>query len=148
MQQKQCTIDGINYQFSHYSGTKATTLFAKIVKFLGGGLSASSIFEKEVNATTLGILFVQAMASAVNPVEFTEMAKEIVNGSHIDDKGNFRPINYDLDFQGKIGHLFKFIKEMLFFQYNDFLSVVAEATKTTQATATSEDNKAIRTKAL
>ena len=56
-----------------------------------------------------------------------------------------RPIVFDIDFQGKLGHLFRLLKEILSFQYADFLGDLAAITPKIPA---SKKQKTGRIKAL
>lgn len=122
-------IDGVRYSTTQYSGTKGLTLFAKIAKIAGKpiGILVGSGLDAEVKPNMIG-LAVEALTQNLEPEDFVKTIKEILEGTIIYTDGENRPIIFDKDFGGGIGHLFKLLKHVLAFQYSDFLGGIAEIT--------------------
>lgn len=132
-------IDGTRYASTQYSGTKGTELFVKVIKSIGEPLSyimkgAQGGIDSEFNLEMFGSAL-RSFASTAEPKEFTAMMKEILDGTLIFVDNQNRTIQYDVDFSGRIGHMFKVVFHILKFQFSDFLDVVGGLTPANPTTA-------------
>lgn len=133
-------VDGIRYAVTQYSGTKGTEIFIKLVKAVGEPLSfmlkgVQGGLDAEVNMEMFGQAF-RAFSMSADPKEFTFLVKDILDGVLIFDGEENRSIKYDLDFAGKIGHMFKVVWLVVKFQFADFLDVIAGLTPDVRASQT------------
>lgn len=138
-------VDGVTYHATHYSADKGMILLAKIVKLIGAPIAIGmASMDKEASSELLNDA-VNAFTANLIPEEFNKMAKDILAEMSIDAEEGKRPLNYALDFSGRIGHLLKVLKKTLDFQYNDFLAeIVASAPQlVTKKKATAGTIKAI-----
>lgn len=138
-------IDGTRYTLTQYPATTAVKLLVKLTKVIGkpvaiitaAGLDASLSMSLVSEA-------VDALSQNLDPDQFDKMIKEILSGTrfHLED-GKSRELIFDMDFQGRIGHLFKLLKAVLQFQYSDFLGEIAAASSTLSARQTVPHIKAL-----
>lgn len=130
-------VDGTKYQTSHYPTGKAVRLLTKLGKIIGP--SIGSLSQQGMDTQVSGSMIGDALQKLFENIEADEseaLLKEILSGTLIfTDSGN-RVIVFDTDFAGSIGRLFKVAKEILQFQYSDFLAGIAEITPATLANKT------------
>lgn len=126
--QEEKEVDGVRYQMNHYSASKGIRLLAKLLRVAGkpvslvmaGGVDAE--VKPEVIASA-----VEALAFSMEPKDFEDLCKELIEGTFIYDEGKMRSIVFEKDFSGRLGHLFKVLFQILKFQFQDFLGEVAAA---------------------
>lgn len=114
-------LDGSRYSCGQYSATKATKMLAKLAKLVGkpiGMLSAAGE-GAEVTPDLLGAV-IEAVTSQIEPDEFVALVKDILEGVHVVDENGNRPVVFDSDFSGRIGHMMKVVRKVLEFQFSDF----------------------------
>lgn len=120
-------VDDRNYLVTQYMATRGQQLFVRLAKLFGKsvGLIADQTKEKgsflDVDITSV----IESALLNLEPEASTLLIKEILVGTQIHDSNQVREINYDLDFAGRYLHLFKLLKEILAFQYSDFLGGLA-----------------------
>ncbi len=128
-------VDETRYIFTMFTAGTSVRLLAKLAKIVGKplGIIISSGMEAQVTPAMIGDA-IQEMASSASPEEFEQTCKELLRGTKIyRDDGRASDLNFDLDFQGRIGHLSRVLKEMFIFQYSGFLGDRADASTGTPA---------------
>lgn len=138
-------IDGVGYQVSQYSASKALRLLAKLAKVAGKPVAMMTAggMDSDIKPDILAAA-IEALTESASPEEMVSLCKEILDGVYI-----FRPdgqqtaIAFDIDFQGRMGHLFRVLKKVLTFQYADFLGDLAAAAPVAAAKAKPGKIKAV-----
>lgn len=131
------SVDERRYVFTLFTAGKSIRMLSKLAKIVGKPLAliVSSGMESQVTPEMIGSAL-QEMAAAASPEEFEQTCKEFLQGTKIfRDDGRATDLNFDIDFEGRIGHLSRVLKEMFSFQYSDFLGGRAAATPGFPATA-------------
>jgi hypothetical protein len=129
-------IDGENYKVKHFSATRGTRIFARLVKFAGEPvakfLSAGKAIKEndEVAANAVLGQAITALSSRIDENEVEGLIKDILDSVQVIDakSGKLRAVGaeyFDVHFQGRIGHLFKVLGKTVAFQYSDFLGDLA-----------------------
>ncbi len=123
---QELDVDGTRYLSTKYPARYASRLFAKLFKIVGKPLSMLAIGEtKQSEGKDRMDLIggaIDALMGEVDPSNFDRLLTEILEGTTIfDANGSNRKIVFDTDFQGRMFHLMKLAKEVLTFQYGDFL---------------------------
>lgn len=139
-------IDETKYSVTQYSAGKSIKLLASLAKIMGEPLSiiTGGGLDATVGPALIGAA-IKSLASSASPEDIERLAKSILEGVVIyGSEGHGRQINFDLDFAGRIGHLFKVLKAVLAFQYSDFLADLAVVMPETVA----KDKQVNRVKAL
>lgn len=148
--QQDITVDGVKYSVFKYSTTHGLTLLGKIAKIIGEPLSILASMSKgsldtEINADAMGQM-AKSLVQNIQPEDLPNMANEILRGVEIyGQDARRRDVNFDLDFQGKFGHLFKVLKNVLQFQYEDFFGELAVVMPST-VSAMAREVKTIKAK--
>ncbi|NIQ92448.1 MAG: hypothetical protein GWN93_27085 [Deltaproteobacteria bacterium] len=123
---KEFEVDGVKYKTTHLPATTANKLLIKLSKVLTPGLMAlaSANQDGEVTLDLIGNLLTQ-MLSVTDENEVDENIKTLLSTTQmIDGSGAIRPIQFDTDFAGRLGHMYKVLKEVLDFQYSDFFAEI------------------------
>ncbi len=111
-----------DYTIRMFSATRASRLFAKLVKLLGGPL-ALMVDEKEAGreGEMLSKALV-ALGANLKEDEFELLLKELMNGVLYENQ----PLDsiFDKHFDSGIGNAFLLAGEVIKFNYKDFLSVL------------------------
>lgn len=124
---EQVNLDGVTYSITQYPATRGQQLLVKLMKVFGKSLGLLADQAKGgVDLMSLEVTSViEALVANLEPEESTALIKEILTGTQVHDGGHIREINFDLDFAGRYLHLGKLLKEVLVFQYGDFLGGLA-----------------------
>ena len=124
---KDFELDGMQYKSTQYGATKGIKLLTKLSKLfakpiavlsVGGGLDAK-LTPDLIGSALDGVL------TELNEDEFDLLIKRVLETTQTQNNDTWVPITgnyFDVHFAGKYGHMFKLLKEVLGFQYNDFLS--------------------------
>lgn len=119
-------VDGQTYQIEQFGPTKAIKVLTKLVKIVGeplalaiGGAGLSKEAQAEIFGKAIG-----AISTRINEEEVVGMLKTLAESCLKGDQG--AKINFELDFAGKLGHLFKLCKAVLEVQYGDFLGELVD----------------------
>jgi len=122
-------LDGVQYSCGQYSTSKAVKILAKLSKLIGKPIGILSAMNEEAQVTPelLGSA-IEAFLAQVEPDDFVLMVKEILEGVHVNDGAQNRQVIFDVDFQGKVGHLLRLVRKVLEFQYADFFGDLATIT--------------------
>ncbi len=134
--EEQFNIDGENYKVRHFSATRGTRIFARLVKFAGEPvakfLSAGKAIKENDEAAANAVLgqAISALSSRIDENEVELLIKDILESVQVIDakSGQLRGVGaeyFDVHFQGRIGHLFKVLGKTVAFQYSDFLGGLA-----------------------
>lgn len=133
---EQFSIDGQNYKVRHFSATRGTRIFARLVKFAGDPvakfLSAGKALKENDDMAANAVLgqAISALSSRIDENEVETLIKDILESVQVIDakSGQLRGVGaeyFDVHFQGRIGHLFKVLGKTVAFQYSDFLGDLA-----------------------
>jgi len=132
----QFEIDGEIYQVKHFSATRGTKIFARLVKFAGEPiakfLSAGKAVKESDDLVANAVLAqaISALSVRIDENEIETLIKDILDSVQVIDSksGKLRSVGneyFDVHFQGRIGHMFKVIGKTVAFQYSDFLGGLA-----------------------
>lgn len=137
IQTVQKKVDGKTYQITHYQTDPAMILLARIEKVFGKsiGLLVDASLKTHGDSLMDGLLSGQVQLSVlfdsllekISPEEVPVFAREILSTTKIQEKGSFNDIIFETEFAGAQKHLFKLLKEVLAFQYADFLEGLVAA---------------------
>jgi hypothetical protein len=109
-------INGHNYQCTQFSASKGLKMLHRLGKILGPSLSSLAGMNSEnLQADMLGSAIGSLFANC-SEAEFETTVKELLTTTTIDG----RAINFDLDFAGDLGSLFKLLAFVLKVQYGNF----------------------------
>jgi len=114
------TVDGETYQIEQFATTKALNVLSDLVKIVGEPLAlavSGSTLSSEEQSRILGMA-VSAMAQRMDKNTVVALVKTLIESCL---KGEGAKINFELEFQGKLGHLFKLVYAVLEVQYGSFL---------------------------
>lgn len=120
---KQITVGENQYTIKMFSPTRATKLFAKLVKLMGAPLALMADGKKE--DAQLGEMLSKAMmalAQNLDEDQFDVLLKELLAGAVYENQ----PLDtiYDKHFSGGIMNAFLLAGEVIKYNYKDFLSVL------------------------
>lgn len=142
-EKKEFSVDGIRFESNQFGGVKGNLIFAKLLKLIGEPIAAvTGKSKKEVDNVIQ--YAVSALSENLEPDQFCDLVNLLLSETFIYTESEFRRINIDEDFAGKILLQLKVIKEVLAFNYSDFLAVVAFNTTETESKATQKTVKAIK----
>lgn len=128
-------IDGVKYAGNQFAPSKALRIFARLVRIAGKPVAAllgedfSSLkIDKELVAKVLGAklnlpALVESIAEVADPDEIDSLTKALTEGLIVYVDGKSRDVSFEIDFQGRIGHLFKVIGKVLVNQFADVFGV-------------------------
>ncbi len=129
------------YQTTQYPATKGLKLLTRLSKIVGKplGMFASRLDEK-ATPDLIGNA-IEAMLAQVDEEIVVKLVDDILSSTQIIENSTYRPINFNIDFAGSYGHLFKVIKEILSFQYSDFFGELADASAILRQDSTKPSTK-------
>ena len=124
-------------QIKQYGAEEGLVLLAKLEKLFGKpfGMILDALVKKFREDESAGILdlelslseLMDTLLAKVEPEQIPSLAKEILGTTKIREEGVFREILFKTDFAGKYKQLFQVLKEVLLYQYADFLPDLAAA---------------------
>lgn len=114
--QKIVHIGDETYVINPFLTTKGLRVKAKLVKYLGSSLSAALSAEDEGTVVDL----IAGVFAEITEDQYVELLKEILSNV---TKNNMS-IDFDKEFALNYGNLFKLVKEVLEFNYNDLFSLL------------------------
>lgn len=114
--QKIINIDDDTYVINAFLASKGLRIKAKLIKYAGTSLSDALGAEDESTIIDL----ISKVFTDMTEDQYVELVKEIMSGV---TKNNMA-IDFDKEFQLNYGNLFKMIKEVLQFNYNDLFSLL------------------------
>lgn len=125
-------VDGKRYVTTQYSAGKGLSLLTRLAKVVGRplGMIVLGKIEKEgKDASDFDSVFtpeifgaiIESVAGQIDEGDVVVFVQDILCTTEIiQDDGKRRKIEFNIDFAGAYGHLFRLIKEVLAFQYGDF----------------------------
>lgn len=125
-------VGGVRYIGNQYPAATGIKIFARLVRLAGKPVAAllgedfsalqidGSIFSKLVEKKLNAAKMIEAVAEVADPHELESICKELLSGLEIVQDGRKRSIAFDIDFQGRIGHLFKVLGMVIKNQFADF----------------------------
>lgn len=122
-------VDGVKYATTQYPATKGLKLLTRLSKIIGkpmGVLTATGGLDAEVTPDLIGSA-IEALTSQIDEEIVDKIVKDALVSTEVLGEEGRRPLNFDIDFAGRYGHLFKVLKEVLAFQYGDFFDGVVGA---------------------
>lgn len=114
--QKIVHIGDETYVINPFLTTKGLRVKAKLVKYLGSSLSAALSAEDEGTVVDL----IAGVFAEITEDQYVELIKEILSNV---TKNNMN-VDFDKEFALNYGNLFKLVKEVLEFNYNDLFSLL------------------------
>lgn len=130
---EEVTVEDTRYIFVKYKTTKGLETLHKLGQLIGkpvaqlmvAGMNQSNA---EVTPELVGNSL-QHVISAMAPTEFAKFAAELMEGTEIITPERKRPLNFEVDFQGRLGHLtMRVIPKMVSWQFENFLDALASVT--------------------
>lgn len=125
------TIDDSVFSVSQFSATKSLKLFHRLGKMIGpafgaltGGAALGDVANANISAEAFGSA-IKALFESCDESTFERTVKDLLETTTKDGK----PINFDLDFSGSIGTLFKVLAFVLEVNYSDFLGAIVALRK-------------------
>lgn len=118
-------IDGVTYASTHYVASRGFRLLVRLAKVASEpmarianiAVNGAKGLDTEVDPELIAAA-ISALTSSVTEDESLTLVHEILHST----LRNNQPINFDIDFSGNYFHLFKVLKEVISFQYADFLA--------------------------
>lgn len=118
---QQIEIDGVEYVMHQFPAGKALKVLSKLVKAIGEPMA---VLSAGANLQVEEVLpkAVHALAEKLDENEVEGLVKDILKSVHYKNV----PVSdvFDTHFQGRIGHLFKVLKETLSYQYGNFIEAL------------------------
>lgn len=106
-----------SYLITAFLTSKGLRIKSKIIKYFGASLTEA--FSSEEDDTSI-IAMIANVFEEITEDQFVELVKEILSGV---TKSNM-PINFETEFQLNYLNLYKLIKEVIEFNYNDLFSAL------------------------
>lgn len=125
----EITIGEDRYTVSQFPATKGTKVLARLVRLIGEPMSY--LLDQDGQASDVFPKAARALVDHLDENETMALVNDLLGS--VTTGG--APIIFDTHFQGRIGHLFKLLKEVVQYQYEDFLDVVAGGNPVQTATA-------------
>jgi len=121
-------IDNVKYTTTQFPATKGIKMMHRLGKFISNPIAklagmvkpGSKALDSEVSAEVLGAA-VQAFFDSCDEGTFELTVKELLTSTTRDGK----PIVFDVDFCGQMGHLMKVLAFVLEVNFKDFFSGIA-----------------------
>lgn len=118
-------IDGITYVCSQFPATKGLKMLHRVGRFVSGPLSAlagdmkpgQKMAALDMSTETLGKA-IQSFFETCDEATFENTVKDLLTSTTRDNK----PINFDIDFAGQLGHLMKVLALVLEVNFKDFFN--------------------------
>lgn len=125
-------IDNVKYTTTQFPATKGIKMMHRLGKFISNPIAklagmvkpGSKALDSEVSAEVLGQA-VQAFFESCDEATLELTVKELLTSTTRDG----RPIVFDSDFCGQMGHLFKVLAFILEVNFKDFFSGIAALRK-------------------
>lgn len=118
-------IDGIAYVCSQFPATKGLKMLHRVGRFISGPLSAlagdlkpgQKVSALDMSTESLGKA-IEAFFDSCDENTFENTVKDLLTSTTREG----RPINFDIDFAGQLGHLMKVLAFVLEVNFKDFFS--------------------------
>jgi hypothetical protein len=119
----------VHYLATQYPARQALQLLIRLSKVVGKplGILTAQTDDEQTKKNLIGEA-IDALTQKIEADETLNLVEQILKCVTIFDGDTNRQIIFDIDFQGRLGHLFKLLKEVLSFQYADFLGDLAAIT--------------------
>lgn len=132
--EQEVVVDGEHYLVHQFPATKAMKMLTRIVKLIGEPVS---VLSDGFNSDAKEILpkAVRALAERLDENVVEQTVKDLLRS--VFQGGTCVADRFDTHFQGRIGHMFKLLAEVLRYQYGDFLAVLAASAPREVAKASS-----------
>lgn len=119
---KDIELDGRSYSTTQYSTSKGLDLLERLGRIVAEPLATmvAGGMDADVSASMLS-LAARSLFTQLQPGQLKPLCESILSTTQYRDGDRIRQIIFDTDFAGRYGHLARLIKEVLFFQFNDFL---------------------------
>jgi len=123
-------IDGVRYETSIFTGSRALKILVRVFRIIGKPIGAALEGNDggKLSLSNLNIdigLAIKAIADNADSEVFEPLIKDIIAST----LRNGVKINFDLDFSGKMGHLFRVIAFVLQSNYSDFFDGISSVTE-------------------
>lgn len=119
-------VDGVSYKIHLYGPSKAIKVLAELMKFIGEpiaavAISATSGEDKMAEALPRAV---KSLAMSMDNDRVLSLVKDLAGTAHKD----LKPINFEDEFQGRLGHLFKLVAKVVEVQFGGFLGEIGQLT--------------------
>jgi hypothetical protein len=125
----EIVVDGRRYLCNKYPGRFALRLLTRLTKLLAKPVAMTVVAETSESEKTdrIGLIggAIDSLMFNIDPDAFEQLVTDVLEGTSIVDGSSHRSIIFDTDFMGSMAHLAKVLKEILAFQYSDFLAAGA-----------------------
>ena len=119
--QKEVEIDGETYKIHLLPPTRALQFSVKLTKLIGEPLANMAAAQDKDPAELLP-LAVRALVSRLDEGEVVTLVKAMAETC----TKNNQKINFEADFQGRLGHLVKLVGKVMEVQFGGFFSGLSE----------------------
>lgn len=128
------------YQIAEFGTTESLKMLTRLSKILGPSfsmaMSGAKLKDKQAQTELFGKA-VGELTQRLDEEEVVALAKKLVECCL---KGEGAKINFEMEFKGKLGHLFKLLKAVLEVQYGNFFQEMSELADTLQVEDTAPSN--------
>jgi hypothetical protein len=124
----EISVGGVSYVINQFPASSAMVILGSLVKVAGKPIA--SLLSSGVNKDISMDLIERAIGSlseTVSPQELPVLLKQILSECMINTGSVLRKVDLDLDFTGSLKNLFLLVKEIVRFNFSDFLPVSASA---------------------
>lgn len=116
---REILVDGQKYNVTQFSASKGMKLLTRLVKILGEPM-ASFLSNPDAQQEQAFQVALGSLSDKLDEDVVLNTVKELVDSVSTSEG----PIQFDLHFAGRFGHLFKVLGEVLKIQYGDFFGVL------------------------
>lgn len=122
--QKIVVVDGEEYRLVCFSPTRAIVLGAKLSKMVlepMAGMAAVAGDEDKIAEALM--LCARTLTKTLDGMETVNIIKELLTCASQQNK----MLNFDIHFQGRLGHMSKLVGEVVKYQFADFTGAIGQA---------------------
>lgn len=134
-------VDDESYQISQFATTESLKVLTRLSKILGPSFSVAMAGSKISDPKAQTELFGKAVSELTSRLDEEEVIALIKKLIDCCLRGEGKKINFELDFQGRLGHLFKLLKAVLEVQYGNFFQELGSIADSLQEPAPKEKSK-------
>ena len=123
---KEVVVDNHTYTIGQFTPSKGLKILVRLSKIAGQPLAmmadsfkGKGMLDSDVNGELLGRA-IQALTMNLDEATVEQTVKELLQGVLRDGK----PLNFEIDFAQRYGHLFKVLGAVLEAQYGDFFGAI------------------------
>lgn len=118
------TVDDTTYKIAEFGTTEALKTLTRLSKILGPSFSIAISGAKIKDKSAQSELFGKAILELTQRLDEEEVVGLCKKLTECCLRGEGAKINFEIDFKGKLGHLFKLLKAVLEVQYGNFFQEI------------------------